>query len=68
MENNESFEKKLELLNDLVEKLQNENIPFEDSLRIYKDAVKLSNQLKLELENAISSINIIDENNNKEKI
>lgn len=67
MENNESFEKKLELLNDLVEKLQNENIPFEDSLRIYKDAVKLSNQLKLELENAISSINIIDENNNKEK-
>lgn len=67
MENNESFEKKLELLNDLVEKLQNENIPFEDSLRIYKDAVKLSNQLKLELENAISSINIIDENNNNEK-
>lgn len=67
MKNKVSFEMKLEQLNQLVKKLQDENIPFEESLKVYQDALKLSEELKTDLNNAISSINVISENNEKEK-
>lgn len=60
MENKLKFEDKLNLLNELVAKLQDSAISFEDSLVIYEKAVKLSEELKLDLDNAITKISQID--------
>lgn len=62
MENKIKFEDKLNKLNQLVEKLQDDSIPFEEALEIYNECVKLSDSLKKELDSAIAKISKIDEN------
>ena len=56
MENKQNFEDKLNRLNELVNKLQDNTISFDESLVLYEKAVKLSDELKKELDQAITKI------------
>lgn len=66
MENKRSFDERLNELNELVSKLQDESIPFEESMEIYNKCKKLSDELKKELDEAITKVSLINENNEKE--
>ena len=68
MENKLSYEDRIKELNELILKLQDENLPFEDSLVLYKKAIALTDALKKELDEAIASVSLIDQNNNKEDL
>lgn len=65
MENKKSFDERLKELNVLVSKLQ-EDIPFEESLEIYNKCKVLSEELKKELDETITKISLVNENNEKE--
>ena len=60
MENKQNFEAKLNQLNELVNKLQDNTISFDESLDLYEKAVKLSDELKKELDQAITKITEFD--------
>ena len=60
MENKQNFEDKLNRLNELVNKLQDNTISFDESLVLYEKAVKLSDELKKELDQAITKITEFD--------
>lgn len=60
MENKQNFEAKLNQLNELVNKLQDNTISFDESLVLYENAVKLSDELKKELDQAITKITEFD--------
>jgi exodeoxyribonuclease VII small subunit len=60
MENKQNFEAKLNQLNELVNKLQDNTISFDESLVLYEKAVKLSDELKKELDQAITKITEFD--------
>ena len=60
MENKQNFEAKLNQLNELVNKLQDNTISFDESLFLYEKAVKLSDELKKELDQAITKITEFD--------
>ena len=66
MENKLSYEERINHLNELISKLQDESLPFEDSLVLYKEAIALTEALKKELDEAIASVSLIDQNSNKE--
>lgn len=63
MENKLSFEEKLAKLNELVNKLQDNSISFEESIIIYNESIKLSEELKTELNNTMSKVTLVNENN-----
>ena len=65
MENKKSFDERLKELNVLVSKLQ-EDIPFEESLEIYNKCKVLSKKKKKELDETITKISLVNENNEKE--
>ena len=65
MENKKSFDERLKELNVLVSNLQ-EDIPFEESLEIYNKCKVLSEELKKELDETITKISLVNENNEKE--
>lgn len=66
MENKLTFEEKLAKLNELVNKLQDNSISFEESVSIYNESIKLSEELKNELNNTLSKITLVNENNEEE--
>ena len=66
MENKLSFEEKLAKLNELVNKLQDNSISFEESIIIYNESIKLSEELKTELNNTMSKVTLVNENNEEE--
>ena len=63
MENKLTFEEKLAKLNELVNKLQDNSISFEESISIYNESIKLSEELKTELNNTMSKVTLVNENN-----
>lgn len=63
MENKLTFEEKLAKLNELVNKLQDNSISFEESIIIYNESIKLSEELKTELNNTMSKVTLVNENN-----
>ena len=63
MENKRSFDERLNELNELVSKLQDESIPFEESMEIYNKCKHLSDELKKALDEAITKVALIHENN-----
>lgn len=67
MENKLTFEEKLAKLNELVNKLQDNSISFEESISIYNDSIKLSEELKNELNNTLSKVTLVNENNEEEE-
>lgn len=46
MENKKSFEDRLNYLNELVNKLQDSNLAFDEALNIYNECMNLSSSLK----------------------
>lgn len=66
MENKLTFEEKLAKLNELVNKLQDNSISFEESVSIYNESIKLSEELKKELNNTLSKVTLVNENNEEE--
>ena len=66
MENKLTFEEKLAKLNELVNKLQDNSISFEESVSIYNESIKLSEELKNELNSTLSKITLVNENNEEE--
>ncbi len=62
MENKKSFEERMAHLNELVNKLQDSSIPLDEALNLYNECITLSNELKSEIDNAISTFTIIKEN------
>ena len=66
MENKLTFEEKLAKLNELVNKLQDNSISFEESISIYNESIKLSEELNNELNNTLSKVTLVNENNEEE--
>ncbi len=66
MENKKSFEDRLNYLNELVNKLQDSNLAFDEALNIYNECMNLSSSLKEELNQAISKVTLINEKNQEE--
>ena len=66
MENKLTFEEKLAKLNELVNKLQDNSISFEESISIYNESIKLSEELKNELNNTLSKVTLVNENKEEE--
>ncbi|AGZ81486.1 exodeoxyribonuclease VII small subunit [Campylobacter fetus] len=60
---NESFESKIEKLNELLNKLNDENLTLLDSVELYKSGTKLVKEAREMLENAKLSIQEMSDNN-----
>jgi len=56
-----NFEQRLNELNEMVALLQDENTPFEESVEIYEKCLKLSEELKNELEQATARVKRVSE-------
>jgi exodeoxyribonuclease VII small subunit len=56
---NLSFEKALEELEKIVERLENEELTLEESLRLFEEGVKLARFLREELEKAEKKVEIL---------
>lgn len=57
---NESFETKIDKLNELLEKLKNEDINLQESVELYKSGMKLVKEARGILENAKLSITEVE--------
>lgn len=55
-----SFEENVEILNHYLEKLKDENLNLNDSIKTYKEALKILVEAKDQLENAKLEITEID--------
>ena len=56
-----SIEEKFELLEKLVNRLENEKLSLEDSIHLYEEAMKLSKELSLELNDVTKKVKLIQE-------
>ncbi|RLA08939.1 MAG: exodeoxyribonuclease VII small subunit [Gammaproteobacteria bacterium] len=67
MSNNElSFEQAQDQLEQLINKLQNDDIGLEQSLKMYEEGVKLSQVCTQKLKDAEQQIKILDKNNQEQ--
>ena len=57
-----SIEEKFKLLEKLVNKLENEKLSLEESIKIYEEAMKLSRELSIELNEVTKKVMLIQEN------
>ena len=57
-----TFEEKLEKLEEIVNKLENEKLNLESSIALYQEAKKLSDELNKELNESIKKMSYIVEN------
>lgn len=60
-----SFEESLEELEEIVKELENGNVPLEDAIKKYTEAMKLAKTCNEKLDNATESVNKILEENGK---
>jgi len=66
---NMQFEKSIEKLNDIIKKLESEEITLEETLKLYKEGAKLISSCKKEIENAkqvVSQFDAEEENESEE--
>lgn len=66
MENKKTFDEKMKYLETLVSKLNDSNLSFEETMKIYEESILLSNELKQEIDQAMKKVSIIAENGNLE--
>lgn len=66
MENKKTFDEKMKYLETLVSKLNDSNLSFEETMKIYEESILLSNELKKEIDQAMKKVSIISENGNLE--
>lgn len=57
-----TFEEKLEKLEEIVNKLENEKLNLESSIALYQEAKRLSDELNKELNESINKMSYIVEN------
>ena len=62
-----TIEQKFELLEQLVSKLENEKLSLEESIKVYEEAMKLSKDLSLELNEVTKKVMLIQEEGNIEE-
>ncbi len=62
-----SIEEKFEKLENLVHKLENEKLSLEDSITLYEEAMKLSKELSIELNEVTKKVLLIQEDGKKEE-
>ena len=62
-----TIEQKFELLEKLVSKLENEKLSLEESIKVYEEAMKLSKELSLELNEVTKKVMLIQEEGNIEE-
>lgn len=62
-----TIEEKFELLEKLVSKLENEKLSLEESIKIYEEAMKLSKELSIELNEVTKKVLLIQEDGKKEE-
>ncbi len=55
-----TYEQKLERLSEIVSSLDNQKLPLDDALELYKEGITLSAECKKELENAKQQVKILD--------
>lgn len=60
-----SFEESLDELEEIVKELENGNVPLEDAIKKYTEAMKLAKTCNEKLDNATESVNKILEENGK---
>ena len=60
-----SIEEKFELLEKLVNKLENEKLSLEESFKLYEEAMKISKELSIELNEVTKKVMLIQENGEK---
>ncbi len=62
-----TIEEKFSRLEELVTKLENEKMTLKESLELYQEAMSLSKELNVELNEASKQVLIVQENNKLEK-
>ncbi len=62
-----TIEEKFSRLEELVDKLENEKMTLKESLELYQEAMSLSKELNVELNEASKQVLIVQENNKLEK-
>lgn len=62
-----SIEEKFEKLENLVNKLENEKLSLEESITLYEEAMKLSKELSIELNEVTKKVLLIQEDGKKEE-
>lgn len=63
-----TFEEKLNSLQNIVSRLEDENIPLEEAVKLYEQAKALSNELSKELDESIKKMAYIVENDQVKQI
>ena len=61
------IDEKIKQLEDITNKLENENLPFEESLNLYEEASKLAKELYSEINNAKGKVTQIKQDLEKFK-
>lgn len=62
-----SFEKSMSRLDEIITSLDNDKLPLDDALELYKEGIALSAECKKALESAKQQVKIIDTNNSSEE-
>lgn len=62
MDKNITFEEAVGRLSEITKALENDKLPLDDAIEIYKEGVELSAFCKSKLDNAKMQISILDEN------
>lgn len=62
-----TIEEKFELLEKLVSRLENEKLSLEESIKLYEEAMILSKQLSVELNDVTKKVLLIQEDGKKEE-
>ena len=62
-----SFEKSMNRLDEIIASLDNDKLPLDDALELYKEGIALSAECKKALENAKQQVRILDENKSSEE-
>ena len=55
-----SFEKSINRLDEIIASLDNDKLPLDEALELYKEGVSLSAECKLSLESAKQQVKILD--------
>lgn len=55
-----SFEKSMNRLDEIIASLDNDKLPLDDALELYKEGIALSAECKKSLENAKQQVKVLD--------
>ena len=62
-----TFEQSMNRLDEIISSLDNEKLPLDEALELYKEGISLSAECKKNLETAKQQVKILDENKNAEE-